>query len=70
MTTTLVDIYGIPSDCSIFAAVQSIEFLNVFSVDLEIKDIDIGTYTVRVLRLGKRDETVSAVRYHRVVSGG
>ena len=56
-TTTSVDINGIPSNSPIFAAVQFIEFLDVFLADLEIKHLDIGAHTVGILRLGEGDET-------------
>lgn len=56
-TTNSVDIDGIPSNSPIFTAVQFIEFLDVFLADLETKHIDIGAYTVRILRLGEGDET-------------
>jgi hypothetical protein len=60
--TTSLGVDGIPSYGSIFAAVELIEPLNVFPTHLEIKHIDIGTHTVRVLRLGKGNETGLRIR--------
>jgi len=56
-TSTSVDVDGIPSDSPLFTVVQSFELLDVFLADLETKYVDIGTHTVRVLRLREGDET-------------
>ena len=61
-TTASVDINGIPSNSPIFTAVQFIEFLDIFPAHLEIKYIDIGAHTVRILRLGEGDETAPIIQ--------
>jgi hypothetical protein len=62
MTTTLVNVDGIPSNSPLFTTVQFIEFVDVFLADLEAKHIDIGTHTVWVLGLGKGDQTGPTVQ--------
>ncbi len=66
-TTISVNVDRIPSNSPLFTAVQFIESLDVFLADFEIKYIDIGAHTVRVLRLGERNEPRSTVQCYRVV---
>ena len=67
--TASIDINGIPSNGPIFSSVQIIEFLDVFIADLEIKYIDIGAHTVRILRLGEGDKTGLINQRHKQPSG-
>src|ERR1700677_4970314 len=58
-----VDIDRIPSHSTIFAAIKFIKFLDVLFAHLKVKNLNVGTYAIRILRLRKRNKTGNAIRY-------
>jgi len=51
-----VNINRIPSNSTIFAAIEFIKFLDVLSVYLKVKHLNVRTYAIGVLRFRKRDK--------------